>query len=171
MAHAGLEATGVQAPVAPGRLPLLGHAVSLWREPIAFLESLRDHGEVVRLDIGTWPVHLLTSPELVHEVLVARAERFGRGRIFDRLKPVFGNGIVTTDGAFHRNQRRMIQPAFHRNHIARARLAEARQALDALEGALSGAAAPPAAVRSGPPSPAGAPAQAELAAAAGRPPA
>ncbi|MFD0718276.1 ion transporter [Streptomyces globosus] len=53
----------------------------------------------------------------------------------------------------------------------RARLAEARQALDALEGALSGAAAPPAAVRPGPPSPAGAPAQAELAAAAGRPPA
>ncbi|MHC6625089.1 cytochrome P450 [Streptomyces globosus] len=128
MAHAGLEATGAQAPVAPGRLPLLGHAVSLWREPIAFLESLRDHGEVVRLDIGTWPVHLLTSPELVHEVLVGRAERFGRGRIFDRLKPVFGNGIVTTDGAFHRNQRRMIQPAFHRNHIARYAETMSRQA-------------------------------------------
>lgn len=108
----------VNAPVVPGRLPLLGHALQLWRQPIAFLESLRDHGEVVRLDIGTWPVHVLTSPDHVHAVLVQQAQRFGRGRVFDRLRPMFGNGIVTTDGEFHRKQRRMIQPAFHRNHIA-----------------------------------------------------
>ncbi|MER5777586.1 cytochrome P450 [Streptomyces sp. NPDC002039] len=107
----------VNAPVAPGRLPLLGHALQLWRQPIAFLESLRDHGDIVRLDIGTWPVHILTSPEHVHAVLVQQAQRFGRGRIFDRLRPVFGNGIVTTDGEFHRKQRRMMQPAFHRSHI------------------------------------------------------
>ncbi|MGW0753599.1 cytochrome P450 [Streptomyces sp. NPDC002587] len=108
----------VNAPVVPGRLPLLGHALQLWRRPIAFLESLRDHGEVVRLDIGTWPVHVLTSPDHVHAVLVQQAQRFGRGRVFDRLRPMFGNGIVTTDGEFHRKQRRMIQPAFHRSHIA-----------------------------------------------------
>ncbi|GGT73880.1 MULTISPECIES: cytochrome P450 [Streptomyces] len=116
---AGLEVSGsaVQAPVAPGRIPLLGHVPRLMREPIAFLESLRDHGEVVRLDIGTWPVLVLTRPEHVHTVLVEQAQKFGRGRIFDRLRPMFGNGIVTTDGDFHRKQRRMIQPAFHRNHI------------------------------------------------------
>ncbi|MBT2439577.1 cytochrome P450 [Streptomyces sp. ISL-36] len=115
----GLEVSGsaVQAPVAPGRIPLLGHVPRLMREPIAFLESLRDHGEVVRLDIGTWPVLVLTSPDHVHAVLVQQAQKFGRGRVFDRLRPMFGNGIVTTDGDFHRKQRRMIQPAFHRNHI------------------------------------------------------
>ncbi|MGW6686208.1 cytochrome P450 [Streptomyces sp. NPDC054961] len=118
MAHAEHSGPAVQAPVAPGRLPLLGHALHLWRRPIAFLESLREHGDIVRLDIGTWPVHVLTSPEHVHAVLVQQAHRFGRGRIFDRLRPVFGNGIVTTDGDFHRKQRRMMQPAFHRNHIA-----------------------------------------------------
>lgn len=118
MAHAGDSASGAQAPVAPGRLPLLGHALPLWRRPIAFLESLRDHGEIVRLDIGTWPVHVLTRPEHVHTVLVGQAQQFGRGRIFDRLRPMFGNGIVTTDGEFHRKQRRMIQPAFNRRHIA-----------------------------------------------------
>ncbi|MET9885660.1 cytochrome P450 [Streptomyces sp. NPDC006430] len=117
MARAEPSGPVVHAPVAPGRLPLLGHALPLWRQPIAFLESLREHGEIVRLDIGTWPVHVLTSPEHVHAVLVQQAPQFGRGRIFDRLRPMFGNGIVTTDGEFHRKQRRMIQPAFHRNHI------------------------------------------------------
>ncbi|MFF8275986.1 cytochrome P450 [Streptomyces lateritius] len=127
---AGLEVSGsaIQAPVAPGRIPLLGHVPRLMREPIAFLESLRDHGEVVRLDIGTWPVLVLTSPEHVHTVLVEQAQKFGRGRIFDRLRPMFGNGIVTTDGDFHRKQRRMIQPAFHRNHITEYTEAMVRQA-------------------------------------------
>ncbi|MEU3064665.1 cytochrome P450 [Streptomyces subrutilus] len=128
MARVEQDGTAVNAPVVPGRLPLLGHALPLWREPIAFLESLRDHGEVVRLDIGTWPVHVLTSPDHVHAVLVQQAQKFGRGRVFDRLRPMFGNGLVTTDGDFHRKQRRMIQPAFHRNHIAEYAAVMGRQA-------------------------------------------
>ncbi|WP_406859230.1 cytochrome P450 [Streptomyces sp. HUAS MG47] len=110
--------TAVPAAPAPGRIPLLGHVLQLWKQPIAFLESLREHGDIVRLDIGTWPVHVATSPEHVNAVLVQHAQRFGRGRVFERLRPMFGNGLVTTDGEFHRKQRRMMQPAFHRDHIA-----------------------------------------------------
>ncbi|WP_149179748.1 cytochrome P450 [Streptomyces sp. TRM49041] len=113
----GSGTTG-KAPSAPGRLPVVGHAIQLWRGPIEFFESLRGVGDVVRVDLGTWPVHVLTTPEHVHTVLVGDGRGFGRGRIFDRLRPLFGNGIVTTDGRFHRRQRRLIQPAFHRDHIA-----------------------------------------------------
>ncbi|MER6612082.1 cytochrome P450 [Streptomyces xantholiticus] len=105
------------AAVAPGSLPVLGHALQLWRRPIAFLESLRTHGEVVRVDVAMWPVHVLTSPDLIQTVLVGDAKDFGRGRVFDRLRPLFGNGLPLTDGEFHRKQRRLLQPAFHRNHI------------------------------------------------------
>lgn len=105
------------AAVAPGSLPVLGHALQLWRRPIAFLESLRAHGDVVRVDVATWPVHVLTSPDLIQTILVGDAKSFGRGRVFDRLRPLFGNGLPLTDGDFHRKQRRLLQPAFHRNHI------------------------------------------------------
>lgn len=105
------------AAVAPGSLPVLGHALQLWRRPIAFLESLRTHGDVVRVDVAMWPVHVLTSPDLIQTVLVGDAKDFGRGRVFDRLRPLFGNGLPLTDGEFHRKQRRLLQPAFHRNHI------------------------------------------------------
>ncbi|WP_236242592.1 cytochrome P450 [Streptomyces sp. CC228A] len=110
-------AAGAPAPAAPGGLPVLGHALQLWRRPIAFLESLRGVGDVVRVDVGTWPLHVLTSPELVHTVLVGEAQHFGRGRIFEKMRPLFGNGLATTDGAFHRRQRRIMQPAFQRSHI------------------------------------------------------
>ncbi|WP_254792699.1 cytochrome P450 [Streptomyces sp. CC77] len=112
-----VAAAGAPAPAAPGGLPVLGHALQLWRRPIAFLESLRAVGDVVRVDVGTWPLHVLTSPELVHTVLVGEAQHFGRGRIFEKMRPLFGNGLATTDGAFHRRQRRIMQPAFHRSHI------------------------------------------------------
>lgn len=105
------------AAVAPGSLPLLGHALQLWRRPIAFLESLRTHGDIVRVDVATWPVHVLTSPDLIHSVLVGDSKNFGRGRVFHRLRPLFGNGLPLTDGEFHRKQRRLLQPAFQRNHI------------------------------------------------------
>lgn len=104
--------------VAPGRLPGLGHALDLWRRPIMFLESLRSFGDVVRVHVGSWPIYVLTNAELVHTVLVADSHSFGRGRVFERLRPLFGNGIVTSDGTFHRKQRRLMQPAFHHDRIA-----------------------------------------------------
>ncbi|GAA4890171.1 cytochrome P450 [Streptomyces coeruleoprunus] len=118
MTHTERTRTVSEPTVAPGRLPVLGHALQLWRGPIAFLESLRTVGDVARIDIGTWPVHVLTAPDLIHAVLTSEAHRFGRGRVFDRLRPVFGDGLVMTDGDFHRKQRRLLQPAFHRRSVA-----------------------------------------------------
>jgi cytochrome P450 len=108
----------ITVPPAPGRRPLIGHAWQLSRSPIAFLESLRQVADLTRIDIGTWPVYMISTPDLVHQVLVDRAHKFGRGRIFERLRPLFGNGLVISDGQFHRTQRRLIQPAFHREKIA-----------------------------------------------------
>ncbi|MHC0433729.1 cytochrome P450 [Streptomyces sp. O3] len=122
------ETAAAEPAVAPGRLPVLGHAVPLWRSPIAFLESLRTVGGVVRIDLAAWPVYVLTSPDLIDAVLVGEAQRFGRGRIFEKLRPVFGNGIVTTDGEFHRKQRRLLQPAFRRSQLTAYAEAMARHA-------------------------------------------
>jgi cytochrome P450 len=105
-------------PVAPGRLPILGHIPVLWRNPLRFLESLRTVGDIVRVDLGNWPVYVLTSPELVREALTGRAASLARGRIYDRARSLFGNGLATSDGALHHRQRRLIQPAFHRARIA-----------------------------------------------------
>ncbi|MGK5632403.1 cytochrome P450 [Streptomyces sp. URMC 123] len=105
-------------PLAPGRLPLLGHTLALWRRPLRFLESLHTRGDIVRVDLGTRPVYFVTSPEQVREVMVVRARSFDRGRHADRVRQLFGNGLATSDGAFHQRQRRLVQPAFHRARVA-----------------------------------------------------
>ncbi|MFG3496508.1 cytochrome P450 [Streptomyces sp. NPDC047928] len=105
-------------PRAPGAVPLLGHAWKLWRDPLGFLKSLRDSGDLVQVDLGTMPVYIATSAELVHEVTVRQARSFEKGRLFDRLRPLAGNGLATANGEVHRRHRRLIQPMFHPQRIS-----------------------------------------------------
>ncbi|WP_189531132.1 cytochrome P450 [Streptomyces roseolilacinus] len=104
-------------PRAPGAVPLLGHAWRLWRDPLGFLKSLREAGDVVQVRLGTMPVYVVTSAELVHEVTVRQARSFEKGRMFDRLRPLAGNGLATANGEVHRRHRRLIQPMFHPQRI------------------------------------------------------
>ncbi|MEU0531430.1 cytochrome P450 [Amycolatopsis tolypomycina] len=105
-------------PVAPGRRILLGHTPSLLRQRVAFTSSLRVHGDIVRLFLGPLETYFLTSPELVNLVLVGEGSSFSKGIIFDRFRPFMGNGLVMSEGAFHRRQRRLMQPAFHGARLA-----------------------------------------------------
>ncbi|MER5264155.1 cytochrome P450 [Actinosynnema sp. NPDC002837] len=106
-------------PTAPGRLPFLGHSLAMLRGRHEFTASLRDHGEVVKVDLGPMTTYFVTTPQLVHQVLVTDGPRFRKGAMFDKFRPYVGNGLVLSDGAFHLRQRRMVQPAFHRDRIDR----------------------------------------------------
>ncbi|MGM1059233.1 cytochrome P450 [Saccharothrix sp. Mg75] len=117
-------------PVAPGRLPLLGHSLSMLRRRHEFTASLRKSGDIVRIDLGTTPAYFVTSPRLVHELLVSKGSSFRKGALYDKFRPIFGNGLATSDGAFHRRQRRMVRPAFHGERLVRHAEVMARAAAD-----------------------------------------
>ncbi|WP_338674715.1 cytochrome P450 [Streptomyces sp. SCSIO 30461] len=104
-------------PVAKGRVPGLGHLPRLLRDPLGALRSLHTEGPVLRLQVATMPVVLVTSPEAVHEVLV-NGKAFNKGRMFDRVRSFSGNGLASSDGAYHRRQRRLIQPMFYKERLA-----------------------------------------------------
>ncbi len=130
------------APRAPGRLPLLGHLLPLLTRPVPFLQSLADHGPVVRIHLWRRPVHVLTDPELVHRLLVKDAAKTEKGFVFDKARGVLGNGLFVSEGAFHLRQRRLVQPAFHRDSIRRYATSTARLAAAAVSRWEPGRAAP-----------------------------
>ena len=68
--------------IAPGALPLFGHTLSLLYDPLGFLTSLPNHGDLVRIQIGPFEAIVVCTPELVRQVLLA-------DRIFDKAGPVF----------------------------------------------------------------------------------
>ncbi|MCB5908042.1 cytochrome P450 [Streptomyces pinistramenti] len=105
-------------PRAPGALPLLGHTLALARNPFGFLRSLRKSGDLVRVDLGTkLPVYFATSAEMVHEVTVTRARSMAKGRLYERVRPLVGDGLATASGPVHRKHRRLMQPMFHHARI------------------------------------------------------
>jgi cytochrome P450 len=75
-------------------------------------------GGIVKVYLGPLPAYVVTSAELLHEVLVTQGGKFEKGVLFDRFRPFFGNGIAMSNGSFHRRQRHLVQPTFHRARIA-----------------------------------------------------
>jgi len=88
------------------------------RDPLAFLTSLaRDYGDIVQFWMGPQRAFFLNHPDLIKDVLVTRYDAFHKGRALQRAKRLLGEGLLTSEGAHHRRQRRLAQPAFHRQRI------------------------------------------------------
>ena len=99
---------------APGRIPLLGHALALRYRPLKFLESQRSQGDIVVFWIGPSRAYLVNSPDLVRLLLTTRRTAFTKGGpLAESISILTGKGLPTADGDLHRRQRRLIQPAFH----------------------------------------------------------
>ncbi|MFB7334036.1 cytochrome P450 [Streptomyces adustus] len=103
---------------APGGLPLVGHALQLARRPLEFLSSLPGAGDLVELRLGAKATYLPCHPELVQQVLRSARVYDTGGPVKEKARPILGNGLITSDWADHRRQRRMVQPAFHTARIA-----------------------------------------------------
>jgi cyclooctat-9-en-7-ol 5-monooxygenase len=112
--------TTVRSPMmAPGRLPVLGHALQMMRRPREFLLSLQSGEAVTIVRLGREPAYVINDPKLIRQVL-RDPETFGKGGpITERFRLMFGNGLGIADGDFHRRQRSLIQPAFHHTRIVR----------------------------------------------------
>jgi cytochrome P450 len=57
-------------------------------------------------------------PQLIQELLVRDAAHHHRGLVMQRAKLVLGEGLLTSEAPLHLRQRRLAQPAFHRQRIA-----------------------------------------------------
>jgi cytochrome P450 len=100
--------------------PLLGSLPRVRRDPLRlFLEAYREFGEVVRFHFGPRVAHLVSSPAGANHVLAENNRNYGKQTPgYRNLRHVLGNGLLTAEGDFWKRQRRIAQPAFHRQRIA-----------------------------------------------------
>jgi cytochrome P450 len=105
----------------PPALPFVGHALALRRDPLRLLTALtREHGGMAPLRLGPLRGYLLSEPELVGQVFVAKKKHYSRQTpVYRAMAEFLGDGILTTEGADWRTHRRIVQPAFHKRRLAR----------------------------------------------------
>lgn len=108
----------IKPPPSPKAGFLGGHFIRFRRRPTEFLEEAARLGDVTRFKLGGQFAFFLNHPDLIRDLLVVNADKFIKGRALQRSKRLLGEGLLTSEGAAHLRQRRMIQPAFHRQRIA-----------------------------------------------------
>jgi enediyne biosynthesis protein E7 len=85
----------------------------LWRE-------FQRHGDLFRVEPvkGTRAVHVASHPDHVQRLLVANRANYVKGRGFERVRMLLGNGLIVSDGEHWLKQRKLCQPAFHKSKVA-----------------------------------------------------
>ena len=103
----------------PPGYPLIGNLPEMARDPLAFFSRCaRDYGDIVRFRVPGVTAYLLCHPSHVEELLVTQRQNFIKGRAIQALRPLLGDGLLTSDGETWLKDRRMVQPAFHRDRVA-----------------------------------------------------
>lgn len=111
----------VKLPPGPKGNFLIGSLVEFSRDPLAFIDRCaRDYGDVVSVGIANLSVYQIYNPEDIEYVLVTNHRNFIKDRVARQklFRLLLGNGLLTSDGDFWIRQRRLAQPAFHRDRIA-----------------------------------------------------
>lgn len=86
--------------------------------PIFLFQHLaREYGDIAHYKIGWNHIVFLNHPEYIREVLVVQNDNFIKERTVRRTKMLLGEGLITAEGAQHRWQRQVAQPAFHRERV------------------------------------------------------
>ena len=83
-----------------------------------FLDAAHRYGEVSYFKIGPRHGFLVTNPADIRHVLQDNARNYRKSPLYDKLRVLLGNGLLTSEGDFWLRQRRIAQPAFHRQRIA-----------------------------------------------------
>src|SRR5216683_5760509 len=89
------------------------------RDPLGFQWRARERfGDVFRFRIGPMAVHFLYHPDHVRRVLHDHQKNYPRSWHYRLLRRLLGNGLVVSEGDFWLRQRRLAQPAFHRQRLS-----------------------------------------------------
>jgi cytochrome P450 len=106
-------------PPGPRGLPILGMLLAVRRDPTGvFLRAARRYGDVAYFKIGPRRGYLITNPADVRHVLQDNARNYHKSPLYQKLRMSIGNGLLTSEDDFWLRQRRIAQPAFHRQRVA-----------------------------------------------------
>src|SRR5690242_4446135 len=100
-------------------MPFLGMLAAVGRDPTGvFLRAARRFGDVAYLKIGSRRGYLITNPTDIRHVLQDNARNYHKSPLYQKLRMSIGNGLLTSEDGFWLRQRRIAQPAFHRQRVA-----------------------------------------------------
>src|ERR671922_2531770 len=104
----------------PRGLPLLGVMPEMLSDMLGlFTNTARQYGGIAQFKLLNKTYLLVTNPDYVKYILQDNYKNFIRGRSVETGRVLLGNGLPLIDGDFWLRERRMLQPAFHRERLGK----------------------------------------------------
>ena len=104
----------------PGRYSPYGDLQAMRRSPLLALARIAQrYGDLFQYPVGFWTIYVVSNPAGVRHVLQENSRNYSKATFqYNLLGLVAGQGLLSSDGAFWLRQRRLMQPAFHRDRLA-----------------------------------------------------
>lgn len=83
------------------------------------LRLAREFGPVAHAQFGPVWAYLVNDPDLIKNILQRDHQHFTKPSVTGALQEALGYGLFTADGTLHRRQRKLMQPAFHKECMER----------------------------------------------------
>ncbi|HEX9235964.1 MAG TPA: cytochrome P450, partial [Actinomycetota bacterium] len=97
----------------PGPPPSPTNLVASRRNPLRFLKRAASFGDLTFIQLGRGQFYLVVSPDYIQDIMVTNPRKFSNPGTF----PFLGNGILVSEGEYHRRQRTIMKPAFHHTAV------------------------------------------------------
>lgn len=97
----------------------LGSTLDFQRDSLGFITRMaHEYGDVALYRLGNIEIYQINDPKAIQQVLQSKNHNYIKGEFFGTLRMIAGNGLIVSEGAHWLRQRRLMQPAFHRQRIA-----------------------------------------------------
>lgn len=107
-------------PGPPSGLLGLGPLLAYRKDPLGHVGRLAaEYGDVAFARVGRWPSFLLNHPDHVEQVMVRRRGAYRKDPFLQGLRPVIGDGLLTSEGEAWSGQRKLMAPAFTHTRVVR----------------------------------------------------
>lgn len=112
-------APSVKMASGPREIPFLGSSIALLRDNLGFVKTMaRKYGDVVRYHMGPMLIYQVNHPDGVQRILQDNNHNYSKDTFnFPFMRVLLGNGLVMSQGDVWLQQRRLMQPKFHRRTI------------------------------------------------------
>lgn len=119
--------------------PFIGNAIAFRDDALGFVSEAALGGPLVEIALPfRAKAYLVSDPDTIHQILATRADHFRKGRLYQRLRPVLGEGLVTAEHDVWRKHRAIAQPLFHPSKLKRMSTAMVQETQQQIERWTSG---------------------------------